>query len=257
MQNSSDPFSLEGKNIIVSGASSGIGRQCAWSCEAKGATVILLGRDRNRLDQTLKGMSNITKHLVYSLDLCDYSRVEDILRDAVAKVGKIDGVINSAGISTTLPFKLVKDGNLERFFQVNVYAAINLSRLVLKTCYMSETGGSIIFISSVMAEAGEVGKSVYCMTKGALLSGSRSLAMEYASRKIRFNCISPGVVATPMSQKSVYSRDDVSYKKIVELHPLGIGQTTDVAYACIYLLSDASKWVTGSNLVVDGGYLAH
>ena len=110
--------------------------------------------------------------------------------------------------------------------------------------------------TSVMGIVGEVAKSLYSMTKGALIAGSRSLAIELADRKIRVNCISPGVVVTPMTQKAVYSRDDESMKKVTELHPLGLGTPEDVANACIYLLSDASRWISGTNLIADGGYTA-
>lgn len=256
MNSSVDPFTLKSKTIIVTGASSGIGRQCALSCEERGATVVLLGRNVDRLEETLSMMKNSSQHLLFSIDLCEYDQVETILTALVAQVGKIDGLINSAGISTTLPFKMVNQEKLDRFFQTNVFATMNLTRLAVKSAYISETGASVVFISSVMGVVGEIGKSLYCMTKGSLLAASRALALEYATQKIRFNCISPGVIDTPMSKQANYSRDETSFNRIRSLHPLGIGETHDVANACIYLLSDASKWVTGSNLMVDGGYSA-
>lgn len=256
MKNDQDPFSLKGKTIVVTGASSGIGRQCAWSCAARGASVILLGRNRDRLEETLKEMTNRSQHLTFSVDLCHYDQVEGVLEAVVPKMGKINGLIHSAGISSTLPFKMVSPEKLDRFFQTNVYAAMNLTRLAIKPVYLHESGASVVFIGSVMGMVGEVGKSLYCMTKGALVAGSRALALEYAARKIRFNCISPGVIDTPMSQQSPYSNDEASFNRVVSRHPLGIGEVSDVANAAIYLLSDASKWVTGSNLVVDGGYCA-
>jgi len=118
------------------------------------------------------------------------------------------------------------------------------------------TGGSIIFISSVMGVVGENGKTMYSMTKGALISAVKSLSIELATRKIRINAISPGVVETPMSKNAIYSRNEESLDKIKSLHPLGLGQPEDVANACVFLLSDASKWITGTNMLVDGGYLA-
>jgi NAD(P)-dependent dehydrogenase (short-subunit alcohol dehydrogenase family) len=256
MKDLTDPFSLQGKIIVVTGASSGIGRQCAWSCEARGASVVLLGRNMERLEEALNGMKDRSQHLVYSLDLCAYDHVETVLKEVVTKFGKIDGLVHSAGISTTLPFKMVDNEKLAHFFQTNVYAAMHLTRLAIKPAYLSEKGGSVVFISSVMGMVGEIGKTLYAMTKGALISGSRALALEYAPRRIRFNCISPGVVETPMSQQSPYHKDAAAFNRIVSLHPLGIGGSTDVANAVTYLLSDASKWITGSNLVVDGGYSA-
>lgn len=256
MNNAIDPFNLTNKIIIITGASSGIGRECAVSCAQRGASVVLLGRNIDRLNETLSLLQNKSNHLLYSVDLCEYDKVEQLLKEVILKTGKIHGLINSAGISTTLPFKMVEHEKLDKFFQTNVFAAMNLTRGVVKQTNMSEKGGSIIFISSVMGVVGEIGKSLYCMTKGSLISATRALALEYGSRKIRFNCISPGVVETPMSKKSVYSQDEESLKRIELMHPLGLGQTEDVANASVYLLSDASKWVTGTNLIVDGGYTA-
>ncbi|GAO31663.1 SDR family NAD(P)-dependent oxidoreductase [Geofilum rubicundum] len=201
-------------------------------------------------------MQDRSRHLAFSVDLCEYDHVEAILKEVVTKLGKIDGLVHSAGISATLPFKMVNNEKLAHFFQTNVFAAMHLTRLAIKPAYLSEKGGSVVFISSVMGIVGEIGKTLYGMTKGALISGSRALALEYAPRKIRFNCISPGVVETPMSQQSPYHKDAAALKRIVSLHPLGIGESTDVAHAVTYLLSDASKWVTGSNLIIDGGYYA-
>jgi NAD(P)-dependent dehydrogenase (short-subunit alcohol dehydrogenase family) len=149
-----------------------------------------------------------------------------------------------------------KPEKMEEFFHVNVHSAFNLTRIITKPSGISEEGASIVFISSVMGIVGENGKSLYSMTKGALIAGARSLAIELAPRNIRVNCISPGVVVSPMSKGAVYSKDEESLNKIKGLHPLGLGHTEDVANACIYLLSDASRWVTGTNMVVDGGYTA-
>jgi NAD(P)-dependent dehydrogenase (short-subunit alcohol dehydrogenase family) len=243
------------KNIIVTGASSGIGSQCAISCSTMGARIVLMGRDKVRLKKTLSQMTG-DGHFIFSVDLLDYTEVERAVGQIIEKDVKIDGLINCAGISTTLSFSLSKPDKMEQFFRTNVIGAMNLTRLIVKKGSFSDKGGSIIFISSVMGSAGEVGKSLYSMTKGAIDAGVRSLAIELAPKKIRVNSISPGVVITPMSQNAVYNRDEESLNKVKALHPLGLGQPDDVANACIYLLSDASRWVTGTNLIVDGGYLA-
>jgi NAD(P)-dependent dehydrogenase (short-subunit alcohol dehydrogenase family) len=250
------PFNLKGKNIIVTGASSGIGSQCAISCSRMGANVVLFGRNKERLSETLKGMDNIANHSVCSVDLLEYERVEEIIKEFVQHNGKINGLVNCAGISTTLPLKMITPQKMDDFFHSNVNSSINITKLAAKQVSFSEDGGSIIFISSVMGVVGESGKTLYAMTKGALIAASKSLAIELAGRKIRVNCISPGVVETPLSQKSAYSQNEESLNKIKSYHPLGFGNTEDVANACIYLLSDASKWITGINLIVDGGYSA-
>lgn len=221
-----------------------------------GAAVIGLGRDNSRLNETLDMMEEPTKHLFISVDLTDYNAVEMVIGDAISQKGKIHGMINSAGISTTLPLRMMKPDKVDAFLQTNVTAAINLARLLTKPANIAEEGGSLVFITSVMATVGESGKSLYALTKGAVLAAAKSLAIELAPKNIRVNCVSPGVVVTPMSEKSFYSQSEETLNHIKNLHPLGLGEPSDVAAACIYLLSDAARWVTGSNLIVDGGYTA-
>ncbi len=256
MNHSFNPFSLKDKLIIVTGASSGIGRQCAIACSMMGAAVGLLGRDSQRLEETLMQMENPQKHIMYASDLLEFEKIEGIVKECVSRKGRIDGLINCAGISTTLPINAISPEKIQDSFQTNVTGPVNLTRQVVKTANFTEAGGSIIFISSVMGMAGESGKTLYSLTKGALISAVRSMALELASRKIRVNAVSPGVVDTPMSRSAVYSRDEKSLQRVMELHPLGPGRPEDVANACIFLLSDAARWITGTNLILDGGYLA-
>lgn len=256
MSNVNNPFTLENKVIVITGASSGIGRQCAVSCSQQGATVILAGRNQQGLNETQGQMANPDKHLCFAFDLTDYEQSDKFVMEIVSTIGRIDGLVNAAGISTTLPLKLTSIKKMEEFFRSNVFGAVNLTKNVAKQTNFNASGGSIVFISSVMATVGETGKSLYGMTKGALHAASKSLAVELAPKKIRINCISPGVVISPMSQKSLYSQDEESLNFIKNLHPLGLGMPEDIAHACIYLLSDASRWVTGTNLIIDGGYTA-
>jgi len=252
-----NPFTLSNKTIIVTGASSGIGRQCAVSCSQLGAKLILIGRNTERLNETMNLLDENEEHNAFPLDLLDYTRLDEALNEIKSKYESIDGIVNCAGISTTLPFRRVTPERMDDFFKNNVAIGFNLCRRVIQEKLMSNTGGSIIFISSVMGMVGANGKVLYGMTKGALLSGARSLALELAPKNIRVNCISPGVVLTPMSKNAIYSKDKESLQRIRDLHPLGLGEVEDVAHACVYLLSDASKWISGSNLVIDGGYTAH
>lgn len=248
-----DPFSLSGKTVVVSGASSGIGKQCAIDCSKMGAKVVLLARNEKRLKETQEQMTG-DGHLSFCLDLTDFSLVEKTVGQIVVEVGPIDGIINCAGISTTRSLKLTDAQMMDDFFHTNVYSAIALSKFFCKRGNINKTGASIVFLSSVMGVVGEKGKSLYSMTKGALLSTARSLACEYAERKIRFNCISPGVVITPINQNLPHISNPTQRNELESKHLLGFGETTDVSNACIFLLSDASRWITGQNLIVDGGY---
>jgi NAD(P)-dependent dehydrogenase (short-subunit alcohol dehydrogenase family) len=256
MSENPNPFSLAGKTIVVTGASSGIGRQCAMSCSRLGARLLIMGRNAERLKETMSSLRNEQDHLMYSLDLTDHGEVDGFINSVKTACGHIDGIVNCAGVSTTLPFRRVTPEKMNEFFNINVISAFDLCRRLIREKLITDSG-SIIFLSSVMGITGATGKALYGMTKGALISGARSLALELAPKSIRVNCISPGVVVSPMSDNAIYSKDEESLQRIKNLHPLGLGEAGDVANACVYLLSDASRWITGTNLVIDGGYTAH
>lgn len=248
-----NPFSLQQKNIIVTGASSGIGQQVAITCSLMGARVALIGRNKERLEETRKQLEG-EGHITVSFDLTELDGLKEQVSNIVNQLGQIDGLVNCAGISTVLPLKLMSPAKLEEFFKTNVFASIELTRQVLNIKNVNKQGASVIFFASVMGCVGENAKSLYSMTKGALISGCRSLAIEYAPKKIRINVVSPGVVETAINKNQPYLADPEKRKITESLHPLGLGATEDIANACVYLLSDASRWVTGQNLIVDGGY---
>jgi len=248
-----NPFTLEKKTIIITGASSGIGRQCAIDCSRMGAKVVLIARNEKRLKETLSKMEG-EGHTLITQDLCESDKIPTLVSKVVEKCGCISGLVNCAGISITLPLKLMDEGTMLKFFSTNVTSAFLLTKEVCKLKNFSKEGGSIIFFSSVMGCVGETAKSLYSMTKGALISGVRSLACEYAKKKIRMNCVSPGAILTPINAELPHMKDPEQRAKLDSKHLLGLGKTTDISNACIYLLSDASRWVTGQNLIVDGGY---
>lgn len=248
-----NPFSLDGKTILVTGASSGIGRQCAIDCSKMGAKVVLVARNEERLNETLSQMDG-DGHLIVSQDLTDFEAIPEMVGKIVEKAGPLNGVLHCAGISNTEPLKLYGVERLEEFFRANVFGAMMLTKEICKLKNVSKDGASIVFFASVMGVVGESCKSAYSLTKGALISGVRSLAVEFSKKKIRVNCVSPGVIETPINANQNYMKDPVLRAQFEAKHLLGLGQSTDISNACIYLLSDASRWVTGQNLVVDGGY---
>lgn len=251
-----EDFSLRNKTIIVTGASSGIGRECAISFSRGGANVIIIGRNQVRLDETFSLMNNSANHKCIQLDLTSYEEVTNFILTLKKQSISIDGIVNAAGISTTLPLRLSKPAKINEFYNTNVTSGFNLVREIVSRKLLNEESGSIVFISSVMGFLGEKGKAIYGLTKGALIAGTKSLAVELAAKNIRVNSVSPGVVITPLSSKSFYSQKEETLKKIEDLHPLGLGKPEDVANACHYLLSDAARWITGTNLIIDGGYSA-
>lgn len=248
-----NPFSLEGKTIVVTGASSGIGRQCAVDCSKMGAKVVLVARNEDRLDETFLSLER-DGHSKYKFDLTDFDGMAGLVKEIVSCMGPIDGVLHCAGISTTEPLKLTTIDRLNEFMSVNVYSAIILTKEICKIGNVNKSGASIVFFSSVMGVVGESMKSSYSLTKGALISGMRSLAVEYGKKKIRMNSVSPGVIETPINANQPYMKDPELRAQIEAKHILGLGNTTDISNICIYLLSDASRWVTGQNIIVDGGY---
>lgn len=251
-----NPFSLEGKVIVISGAASGIARQCAISCSKMGAKLILLDLNEDGLKETKTMVERPEEHYYAMVNLLDYERVAEVIREGVAKVGRINGLLNCAGISTTQIFKLTKPEDLDKFFHVNVYTGYFLTQECTKMGNLAKEGGSVVFFSSVAGSFGEVGKSTYGMTKAALLNLSKHLACELARKNVRVNSISPGAIETPINMNLPHMKDPQKRAALEAQHLLGLGETNDIANACIYLLSDASRWVTGINLFVDGGYTA-
>jgi NAD(P)-dependent dehydrogenase (short-subunit alcohol dehydrogenase family) len=250
-------FDLTGKTIMITGASSGIGQTCAMVLSGYGAKLILQGRDIVRLNETKAMCTDSEKHITVSLNFLK-EKVEDafFLDRILKEQAPISGLIYAAGVSPTLPFKTLKKQQIVEVFQLNLFYVIELIQKILKRGIRSENGMSIVLISSVLSETGEKGKSLYGMTKSSLVALVKSLALEYAGNQIRFNAISPGVVNSPLSNNSLYRQNEKSMKAVIEQHPLGLGETEDVANAALYLISDASKWVTGTNLIIDGGYLS-
>ena len=189
-----NPFSLENKIILVTGASSGIGAQCAIDFSRMGAKVILIARNIECLKQTLSKMEG-SGHAYYSVDVTDFKALSCIIKLAVSEVGKISGVVHCAGISSVLPLKLVKEEDIDNIMRTNVFSAIQLVREVTHIGYYDKSNGiSIILLSSIMGVVGESCKSLYSFSKGAIIAGVRSLAVELAPKNIRVNCISPGVI---------------------------------------------------------------
>lgn len=246
-------FSLPDQRILITGASSGIGRATAQLCAEAGAQVFLLARNQARLEKTMQALPG-NGHQLASLDITDSLALQEVLAFRQKEWGGFDGLVHAAGITQTKPFKYLKEEDLEELFSLNVKAPLNLTRFCLKKT--PKTGMSVVFISSVMASVGEVAKTGYSASKGALLAAARSMALEMAPKKVRVNCISPGVVNTPMTENATYRQNEQAYQAIMEKHPLGLGEPEDVAQAVLYLLSPASRWVTGTNLVIDGGYTA-
>jgi NAD(P)-dependent dehydrogenase (short-subunit alcohol dehydrogenase family) len=251
-----DPFSLEGKKIIITGASSGIGRATAVECSRAGATLLLLARNLEQLEKTYQSLVP-GNHRFVSTDLNHFDETESVISTFSESNGNIDGFVHAAGIEMTVPLQMIKPEHFEKLFSINVIAGFNLARIVAKKKFMDPgKGASFVFISSIRALYGQEGAIAYSASKGALSSGMKAMAVELAPKKIRVNAILPAIVKTEMTDSLFASVPDEVKQKMEAAHPLGFGQPQDVAFASVYLLSDAGKWMTGNNLVLDGGYSA-
>ncbi len=251
-----NPFSLKNKNILITGASSGIGRQCAITFSQLGANVILIARNKKRLKDTFIKLEK-GNHLTISQDITEYDKLEEVVNIAVDKIDRISGFVHSAGIEMTLPLRNMQPSYYEKMFSVNVISGFELAKIISKKKYIDKTGASFIFISSLFGVISQPAIVAYSSSKGALISGVKSIALELASRSIRANCISPGQIKSTRMTENIFNKLSKEEKtKRIEMHPLGLGKPEDIANACTFLLSDASRWITGTNLIVDGGYSA-
>lgn len=246
--------SLKKQNILIAGASSGIGKEIAHQAANEGANLCLISSNAEKLNGVVKDLSTITSVVGIAIDFSNPAWHQNYTTQ-VAEYGPFDGLVFSVGISPTKPFKVLKQEDWTNVFQLNLFSAIQLTQLALSNV-SPNANFSAVYISSVLSEVGDKGKSLYSMTKSAMVAMVKSLALEYAKKTYRFNAISPGVVNTPLSSKSIYRENEESNNLMQSKHPLGFGEVSDVANAAIYLLSDKSKWVSGTNMIVDGGYLA-
>lgn len=250
-----NPLSLKGRNILITGASSGIGRGCAVYLDKLGANLILCGRDGHRLLQTKQLLGPNDRHTTSCFDMLDTADLESVLKGITTKTGPIDGAVLSAGITKTMPLKFTSEKDINNLLNTNLTSIIVFVKHLLNS-KISARPCSIVLISSVTGMSGVPGISVYSASKAGLFGLCKSLAVELAQDKIRVNTISPGYVKTDMFAELQKKLTKDQLDTIVSQHPLGLGEVDDVAASAAFLLSDASRWMTGANLVVDGGYSA-
>lgn len=243
-----NPYSLKGKTVLVTGASSGIGRSTAIECSKMGASVIITARNEDRLRETLSLMEGDNNQMI----LADLSSIEDI--DAlVAQIPEIDGLVNNAGFTKMRPILQVNEQVFKDIMQVNAFAPIMLTQKVIKKKKLIQ--GSIIFTSSMAALKSSPANSMYGCSKAAVSNFVRNAAQEFASKKIRVNAVCPSMVETEIMKDNMLSEEQISASKAS--YPLGRwGKPEEIAWAIIFFLSDASQWITGTNMIIDGGRTA-
>ncbi|MEG0808372.1 MAG: SDR family oxidoreductase [Alistipes sp.] len=242
-----NPFSLNSKTILITGASSGIGQAIAIECSKMGATVVITGRNKERLNETFTTLE-AGEHQQIIADLSD----EDQLVTLVTKLPQLNGVVNCAGISGHLPFNFMTEMYLREMFEVNFFAGVTLMNKILRAKKINKDSSIIFMTSTSGVISSYIGGSAYSATKGALSGLIKGMALDLAPKRIRVNSIMPAMVSTPIMNNG--SIDQEQFDADVQRYPLKrYGKPEEVAYAAIYLLSDASLWTTGTNLLLDGG----
>lgn len=243
-----NPFTLEGRTILITGASSGIGRTTAIECSRMGARLIITGRDCDRLNEVSHELEG-NGHQAIIADLTQEDQVESLL----SQLPVINGVVLCAGQGTVVPFKMADRKKIDPIFEINYFAPVELMRQLIKKKKLANES-SVVFVSSIGGvDSITIGNSIYGASKAALNSAMRFCALELAPKRIRVNSVCPGMVNTKLIKGGAVSEEQ--HQIDMQKYPLKrYGEPEDIAHGIVYLLSNASSWVTGHSLVIDGGY---
>ncbi|GLQ35973.1 short-chain dehydrogenase/reductase [Amylibacter marinus] len=244
------------KTFIVTGASSGLGRAVAQQLARHGARVLALGRSLDRLSETMASLHG-SGHEIFAGDLSSADAAYDSIKSARALVDTgINGVFHSAGISMIRMARITKGPHIDDIMGASLLGAMGLARAAASKGFFSPSGGSLLFMSSVAGHRGQAGMSAYGASRAAISGLVKNLACELAPQSIRVNSIVAGAVKTEMHENATRRMDQATLNDYENRHPLGFGTPDDIANSALFLLSDASRWVTGTSMLVDGGYMA-
>jgi NAD(P)-dependent dehydrogenase (short-subunit alcohol dehydrogenase family) len=251
---SGNPMDLSGATVLVTGASSGIGRETAILLSSLHARVVLTARNRERLEQTLSSLQG-QGHRIEPFDLGRVDEIPKWVRSVAAEAGPLSGLVHAAGMQLTSPIRFVALAAIDELLRTNLVSAMMLTRgFSQKDCHAAES--SVVFLSSVVGFNGRASASVYGASKAALIGLAKSLAVELAGQRIRVNCVAPAFVQTEMFDRFREMLSPEQSAALEHAHPLGFGTARDVANAVAFLIANTGRWITGSTLVVDGGYSA-
>lgn len=245
-----NPFSLSGRTILITGASSGIGRTTAIACSQMGARLVIVGRNEQRLHDTLSALVG-EGHLSVICELTDQSSVQKL----VAQIDKLNGVVYCAGTQETCITKMLTEKIVQNLLDTNFTSVAILNAALLSQKKIAKEASIVLVSSAAASRVAEVGNAAYSASKGALSAFGRVLAAELAPRKIRVNMVAPAMVKTAIMDKFDVTPEE--FEADEKKYPLGYGEPEDVANTIVFLLSNASKWMTGTELIIDGGLTLH
>jgi 3-oxoacyl-[acyl-carrier protein] reductase len=247
-----NPMDLSGKTIVVTGASSGIGRETSRCLSQLGSRIVLVARNQERLAQTASTLAG-TNHIIEPFDLSLLEKIPEWLQNLAKRIGPVDGIVHCAGVAALQPLKQWNVAQSQSLFEINVYSCFALAKgFRQKTVH--QPWSSLVLVSSAAGLKGESGLSLYSASKSALLGLTKSLAQELIRDSIRVNCVAPGVVMTEMVNATHGTAlTDEQIAVITKKHLLGLGEARDVAHAIAFLVSETGRWITGTTLIVDGG----
>jgi len=247
---------LAGRRIVVTGASSGIGRAAAEQFACLGAHICLLARRKHLLEDVRLSLVEPDRHLACEFDLSKTDEIADRMKDIAATFGPISGLFHAAGVESLTPLKVTKDQQVLALLQSSVVAAVMLIKAVTSMRVMDQSQpAAIVLMSSVAAVRGHPSLAAYSAAKAGCEGAMRSLAVELAPKGIRVNAIASSAVETPMHERTLKGMNEQMLSSYLQRHPLGFGRPEDVAHAATFLISPLSRWITGTTLNVDGGYL--
>lgn len=240
---------------LITGAASGIGYYTAKTLCRYGAKVLLLDINATALENVAHELGENASFIIYDLSSIE-DNLYELIKSNVNEHGPINGFVHCAGIPYISPVSQIKSERAHKVLDVNAFAAVELSKITTKKSIRAKDNCSSVLISSVYGLVGSAANAAYAMSKGAIISLTKALAVEYAPKKYRFNCIAPGFVKTPMLENGCSSFDDNYVASLESLHPLGLGSSQDISESIAFLLSHRAKWITGAVLPVDGGFTA-
>lgn len=243
------PFHLHNKTILVTGASSGIGQQIAKSICEMGGNVVITGRNNERLQETFSNL-NGNNNVFFVADLLNQNELIAL----VSQLPLLDGIVHCAGLVKPFPIKFLSEEKIQETFLTNYNIQVLLMAQITRQKKLNKNA-SIVFLSSISASHPHKGGTLYAGSKAAIEAFSKVVALEFYPQGIRSNCIAPAMVKTPMYEYAEKGASKETLDEHVSRYPLGVGMPIDVGNTAVFLLSDASKWITGITITLDGGFL--